>query len=148
MGSTYISFSFHAVFCTKDRFPCIDASWRPRLHAYLGGSLRTVDAMPLAIGGTNDHVHLLFGLNTSHRFKDVMREIKRASSRWVHQELNLQPFSWQEGYSAFTVSPTAVDSVRSYIANQEEHHRRKTFREELIKFLETAGIEYDPKFLE
>ena len=76
-----------------------------------------------------------------------MRELKKSSSAWVHEEIGMSNFSWQEGYGAFTVSPTSCDRVKNYIANQEEHHRKMTFQEELAKFLEQAGIEYDPKWL-
>ncbi len=77
-----------------------------------------------------------------------MRELKKGSSSWVHAELGLRAFAWQEGYSAFTVSATALEPVRKYIANQEEHHCRKSFREELVDLLERAGVTYDPKYLD
>ena len=78
-----------------------------------------------------------------------MRELRKASSSWVHDEIGMRPFAWQEGYAAFTVSASARTAVRrSYIANQEEHHRRKTFREELVELLEKAGVEYDAWYLD
>ncbi len=77
-----------------------------------------------------------------------MRDLKKSSSIWVHEEIGTKAFGWQEGYSAFTVSPPAREAVRKYIANQEEHHRQRTFREELIEMLEKAGVEYDPKYLD
>jgi putative transposase len=94
-----------------------------------------------------DHVHLLIGLKATHCLADVLRELKKASSVWVHEQIGLQTFSWQEGYAAFTVSATARHAVRSYIANQEEHHRTRSFHEELSEMLEKAGIVYDPKYL-
>ena len=78
----------------------------------------------------------------------MLRELKKASSVWVHEQIGLQSFAWQEGYAAFTVSVTSREAIRTYIANQERHHRTKSFREELIEMLNKAGIEYDPKYLD
>jgi REP element-mobilizing transposase RayT len=148
MPSTYLSLHYHIVFSTKRREPTIDPSWRPRLHEYLGGTVNGLDGHPQGIGGTVDHVHLLVGLKSTHRLADFMRELKKATSIWVHDEIGFAAFGWQEGYGAFTVSPNAIDQVRSYIANQEQHHRTLTFREELVALLERAGVKYDPKYLD
>ena len=148
MSSTYLSLHYHIVFGTKDRVPLINAEWRDRLHEYLGGTVRGLGGFPEGVGGVADHVHLLVGLKATHCLADFMRELKKASSVWVHDEIRLDSFAWQEGYAAFTVSATARDAVKTYIANQEEHHRVKSFREELIEMLERAGIEYEPKYLD
>lgn len=95
-----------------------------------------------------DHVHLLVGLKATHCLSDVMRELKKASSVWVHEQVSRPTFAWQEGYAAFTVSATSREAVKHYIANQEEHHRVKSFREELVEMLNKAGVEYDPKYLD
>jgi putative transposase len=95
-----------------------------------------------------DHVHLLVGLKATHCLADVLRELKKASSIWVHEHIGLRSFAWQEGYAAFTVGVTMRPAVRSYIAHQEEHHRTKSFREETIAMLARAGIEYDSKYLD
>jgi REP element-mobilizing transposase RayT len=96
----------------------------------------------------DDQVHLLVGLRATHTLADFVRELKKASSAWIHAE-NLEPgFSWQQGYAAFTVSPGVCSNVTRYIANQEQHHRRTTFIEELTSLLAKAAIEYDPKYLE
>ena len=92
-----------------------------------------------------DHVHLLVGLKATHCLADFMRELKKASSVWVHEEIKLREFAWQEGYGAFTVSPTARPQVQKYIANQAEHHRVKSFREELVEFLKKAGVKYEDR---
>jgi putative transposase len=147
MPSTYLSLHYHIVFSTKARQPSIDPSWRLRLHEYLGGCANGLGGQSLGVGGTSDHVHMLVGLRSTHRLSDFMRELKKASSAWVHGDVGLRSFGWQEGYGAFTVSPHAGGQVRSYIANQEEHHRTCTFREELVAFLERAGVSYDPKYL-
>jgi len=148
MSSTYTSLHYHLVFSTKHRRPCIDETWRVRLHEYLGGIVRGLDGYPQQIGGVDDHVHLLVGLTSSHTLKDFLRDLKRTSSQWVHDELRRPDFAWQEGYSAFTVSATARDDVARYIANQVEHHRSLSFRDELIQLLQRAGIEYDPRYLD
>lgn len=148
MSSTYLSLHYHLVFGTKNREPFIDAEWRTRLHEYLGGTIAGLGGFPQGVGGVDDHVHLLVGLKATHCLADVLRELKKASSVWVHEQIGLASFAWQEGYAAFTVGATARGSVRQYIAHQEEHHRAKSFREEVVEMLERAGIEYDPKYLD
>jgi REP element-mobilizing transposase RayT len=91
-------------------------------------------------------VHLLVGLKAIHCLADVLRELKKASSIWVDKEIGEASFAWQEGYAAFTVSASKRDAVKAYIDRQEEHHRRKTFREELVEMLDRAGIAYDPRY--
>jgi REP element-mobilizing transposase RayT len=98
------------------------------------------------VGGVDDHVHLLLGLRTTHCVADVLRDMKKDSTNWVKQHFEPR-FCWQEGYAVFTVSPSATDSVRKYIANQEMHHRKYSFVDELKEFLKKAGIEYDEKYL-
>ncbi len=147
MGSTYLSLHYHIVFGTKNRAPMIDENWRNRLHEYLGGTIRGLGGVPERIDGTVDHVHLLISLKATHRLADVMRELKKASSVWVHETIEEKRFAWQEGYAAFSVSATALNAVRHYISNQEEHHRVKSFNEELIEMLNKAGVEYNPDYL-
>ena len=148
MPSTYLSLHYHLVFGTKDRVPLIEAAWRLRLHEYLGGTIRGLGGFPQDDGGDAHHVHLLVGFKATRCLADVMRELKKASSVWVHDELGISGFAWQEGYAAFTVSATAREAVRSYIAKQEDHHRVRSFREEVVEMLEKAEIAYDPKFLD
>jgi len=148
MPSTYLSLHYHIVFATKNREPIIELAWRPRLHEYMGGTISGLGGFPEGVGGVADHVHLLVGLKATHCLADVVRELKKAASLWLHEELGIEPFAWQEGYAAFTVSPTARPSVQWYIAHQEEHHRAKSYREELIEMLARAGVEYDPRYLD
>ncbi len=148
MSSTHLSLNYHLVFGTKNRTASIDLSWRTRLHEYIGGTVRGLGGYPEAIGGVADHVHLLLALKSTHCLADVVRELKKASSAWVHEEIGERTFRWQDGYAAFTVSTTVRVAVRNYIANQEEHHRLKSFREEIVGFLGKAGIEYDQRFLD
>ena len=148
MGSTFISLHYHIIFSTKPRQPLIAKSWRDRLHEYLGGTVNGLKGFSQGVGGTDDHVHLLVGLKSTHCLADFMRELKKSVSTWAHNEISLAQFAWQEGYGAFTVSPTARSGVKRYIANQEEHHRRLSFVEELANLLAQADVDYDPKWLE
>jgi putative transposase len=148
MASTYLSLHYHLVFGTKNREPFIAPDWRPHLHEYLGGTVAGLGGVPQGIGGVADHVHLLVGLRATHCLADVWRELNKASSVWVHEQIGVRAFAWQEGYAAFTVSAPAREGVRRYIANQERHHTRRPFRDELIELLEKAGIEYDPAYLD
>ena len=146
MGSTFFSLHYHIVFSTKDRRPLIRAEWRPRVHSYLGGIIRGMNGVAEIVGGVDDHVHILASLRPVHCIADVMRDMKKDSTNWVKQNFEGR-FAWQEGYAAFTVSPSATDSVRDYIANQEVHHRKYSFVDELKELLERAGITYEEKYL-
>jgi putative transposase len=139
MSSTHLSLHMHVVFGTKQQRPLIRPEWRERLHAYLGGAARTIEVFPEAVGGVADHVHLLLGLRATHRLADVMRDVKRVSSAWVHQTIGDKAFAWQDGYGAFTVSASLLETVKNYIAQQEEHHRRRTFQEEYVELLRLTG---------
>ncbi len=106
-----------------------------------------MDAVPEAVGGTADHVHLLLGLKTTHRVSDLMREIKSESSLWLHTTHRLAGFAWQEGYGAFSVGTRDRDKVRSYVLRQEDHHRKIGFLEEYQGFLKRCGVAWDPRDL-
>lgn len=146
MASTYTSLHYHLVFSTKLREPFIAADWLEELHRYLGGSVRALDGVSEGVGGVADHVHLLVSLKPTHCLADFMRELKKSSSTWAQGKT--KAFAWQEGYSAFSVSATAIPDVQRYIAHQEDHHRTRSFREELVDLLTRAGIAYDPKYLD
>jgi REP element-mobilizing transposase RayT len=148
MGSTYLSLHYHLVFSTKKREPLISGQWRARLHEYLGGTINRLGAQVETIGGTADHVHLLVELRATHTLSDLVRELKKASSVWGHEELGLESFAWQEGYATFTVSASGREKVRSYIQNQEEHHRHRGFLEELRILLQRSGVHFEERFLE
>lgn len=147
MSSTHLSLNCHLIFSTKHREPWIAPSWRDRLHEYMGGVIKGLKGVPVAVGGISDHVHLLIGLRAIHAIADVLRELKSESSRWVHDSIKVPGFAWQEGYAAISVSPSQIEDVRKYVLNQEEHHRTRTFQEEYREFLEKCGIEFDEKYL-
>ncbi len=104
---SHISLHSHIVFATKRRQNWIASSWRPRFYEYLGGTIRGLGATSQGIGGIEDHLHLLIGFKATHQLSDFMRELKKASSIWIHEEIGIAQFAWQEGYGAFSVSPTA-----------------------------------------
>jgi len=147
MPNTHTSLHYHIVFSTKNRDAWLVTDWRNELHAYFGGVIRTSGGIALEIGGIADHVHILAGLRANHRLADIVMQAKTSTSRWIHESRRLAAFAWQEGYGAFTVSPSRVDAVAKYIRSQEEHHRKVTFQEEYLHLLQEAGIEYDPKYL-
>ena len=147
MSATHLSLHYHIVFSTKDRHPFIADEWRNRLHEYLGGLVRAAEGFPEAIGGTNDHVHLLAGLRATIALASFIQDIKQTSSHWIHETIGVKNFAWQQGYGAFTVSVSNCDAVREYIANQTEHHRTKSFQEEYVSFLKKHGVKYDEKYL-
>lgn len=147
MPSTYASLSYHFVFSTKDRQPLLDHAWRQRLFDYFGGCLRKSKGVLIEMDGTSDHVHLLAGLRPTHRVSDALCDLKHATSVWIHEAIGLRAFHWQEGYAAFTVSPYDCGDLVRYIRSQEEHHRKRTFREELQTLLVQHGIEFDERYL-
>jgi putative transposase len=147
MSSTHLSLHVHIVFSTKHRFPFIRDEWRERLYAFLGGAIRTAGAIPESVGGTNDHVHLLIGIRATHCVADIARDIKHASSKWIHENIGNKKFGWQDGYGAFTISASQLDAVKEYIRNQAEHHRKRTFEEEYVDFLKRAQVDYEEKYL-
>ena len=147
MPSTHLSLHYHLVFSTKNRIPLIVNEWRANLHAYMGGIVKGIDGVPLAIGGVEDHAHLLIGLKATHRLDYVLRDIKADSSGWVHKDVGQRKFEWQPGYLGLTVSPSQIERVKKYILNQEKHHQRKMFQDEYLELLKLSGIEYDEQYL-
>ncbi len=146
MPSTHLSLFVHAIFSTKNRQPWITPDWRDRLHEYMGGLVRSLGAVPVSVGGVEDHAHVLMGYKATHRIADLLRDLKGGASEWVHEALHRPEFAWQEGYGAFTVSPDRWEAVRHYIEHQEEHHRKETFQEEYRRFLDAAGTPYDERY--
>jgi len=148
MPQSFASLHCHLVFSTKHRAPSITAALQPRLFAYCGGILRDAGTVLVAAGGMPDHVHLLVSLGRDASVAEVMRLVKANSSKWVHETFpELAGFAWQTGYGAFAVSYSLIDRVRAYIDHQAEHHRKMTFQEELVAFLNRHGITYDERYV-
>lgn len=147
MAHTLTHLAYHLVFSTKDRIASIDEELKQRLHPYIGGILREIKAGAITIGGTSDHVHILVTLPPTSCVSDVMRTVKTNSSRWVHSEIKKPAFAWQVGYAAFTVNRSSSAGVARYITDQEEHHRKRSFRDELIVLLKKHGVDYDARYI-
>ena len=148
MAATLVKVLVHVVFSTKKRVPFVDAALSADLYPYMGGIVRHQRAALLALGGMPDHVHALIRLKADLSLSDMVRALKAVSSKWVHEKPNPIPdFAWQEGYFAASVSPSREAAVRSYIMNQEKHHRRVDFKEELLELLRKHGVEFDLKYL-
>ena len=147
MPSTHTALYYHLVFSTKDREPWFEADFLPDLHAYLGGMIRKMDGVALAVGGVADHVHLAVGLKASHTLSDVMRGLKADSSKWIKPTLGRSAFAWQEGYGAFTVGAPGLEKLREYVLNQEERHRVESFQTEYVKMLRQGLVEFDDRYL-
>jgi putative transposase len=145
MGHTYANMLVHVIFSTKDRARLIDPDLRPRLYEHMAGVARQEFGRALDIGGTEDHVHAILSLRSDVSVAEALRKWKSLSSGWVHKTFpQHHVFAWQSGYGAFSMSQSAVEAVRAYIARQAEHHRRVTFEEELRAFLDRHGVPYDP----
>jgi putative transposase len=139
MSRSYVLNYVHCVFSTKNRTQLIrDAE---PLWGYMRGIARNRGFEILAIGGTDNHVHILISLPAGMHLVDVVRDLKANSSRFMKS--NVRGFAWQDGYAGISVSPSQLPTVRNYIANQEEHHRRRTFDDELLTLLEKAGVRFD-----
>lgn len=148
MPGTFHNLKFHLVFSTKHREPWLTPEIRSRVHEYLGGIIRGERGAVLEIGGVADHVHILFGWRTDEAISALVRNLKANSSRWIHETFpQLRQFAWQEGYSVFSVSQSQVDKVRNYIQRQEDHHRLKPFRDELLDFLRSHEVVFEEKYV-
>jgi putative transposase len=147
MPSTHTCLHVHLVFGTHARYPFLEPGFREHVHAYLGGILRNMEVVPLAIDGVDDHVHLLAGFKPRHSIAEVLRVLKSDSCRWIHTQPRRSKFAWQEGYGAFAVCRSEIEAVSRYIRGQREHHRRQTFQEEYRALLQREGVAFDERFL-
>ncbi len=139
----------HTVFSTKDRRPFLgDRPLREELHRCLGGILGNLKCQPIIMGGVEDHVHLLFSLSRTSEPAAMVKEVKRGSSLWLKtKSSNLQEFAWQNGYGMFSIGFSQIESVRNYIAGQDEHHRKLSFQDEFRQLLRRYEIEFDERYV-
>jgi len=142
MAHTYASNLIHCIFSTKERRSLIAADRMSDLYSYLGGIARSEGFSLICAGGTANHVHLLFILPATKPLATAVQKLKGSSSRWMGAG-----FAWQEGYGAFSVSPSRVHVVKKYIRNQEQHHRKRSFEDEFSSLLRSCGIEYDAQYV-
>ncbi|HRI86871.1 MAG TPA: IS200/IS605 family transposase [Candidatus Hydrogenedentes bacterium] len=139
----------HLVFSTKERRPYLsDDTVRAEMHAYLGGTLKGLDADVIAVGGVADHVHLLHTFGRTDVIADMVRDLKHGSSKWVHERFpQVGDFRWQTGYAVFSVSHSLVPQVKRYVQNQAAHHHKKSFQDELREILRKHEMEYDERYV-
>ena len=148
MPQSFSCLHTHIVFSTKHRQRFLTPDLTERLHPYLGGLARNRKCDSVRIGGVEDHVHLLVRLARDVAVSEFVGAVKSVSSGWIHDEFPDRPtFAWQQGYAAFAVSLSGVEAVAAYIGAQAEHHRRKTFQEELLEFLGVHGIASDERYM-
>ncbi len=148
MPQSLSSILVHLVFSTKNREPYITAEIEPELHAYLAAVFRECHSPALIINGTTDHLHTLFTLSRTVTVAGLVEEVKKRSSKWAKTKGGLQRnFQWQTGYGAFSIGQSNVGALKRYIADQKEHHRRRTFEEEYRSFLERYGVAYDKRYV-
>lgn len=149
MSQSLAQIYVHLVFSTKHRRPFLrDDELRVEMHKYLGGTCRDLGSPPLRVGGVEDHVHILCRLSRKLAVFNLLAELKRESSKWVKtKDARLSDFHWQDGYGAFSISPSHVEAVKQYIANQADHHRQVSFQDEFRRLLQTYEIEYDERYV-
>jgi putative transposase len=148
MADTYTQLNIHAVFAVYGRENSLLPHIGPEVYRYISGILKNLEQYPLAVNGYHDHVHLFFELNPSHSVSEIMRIVKSNSSKWINERKYMPgKFQWQEGYGAFSYSRSQRSDIIRYIMNQEEHHKKRGFREEYLSLLKTFEIEYKEDYL-
>jgi len=148
MANTYTQIYIQIVFAVKGRENLISKNNRDELQKFMTGIITNRGQKLLAIYCMPDHTHVLVGLKPNIAISDLIRDIKSGSSKFINDQKWIRgKFNWQEGFGAFSYSKSQLNNVINYILNQEEHHHKKTFKEEYIEFLEKFEIEYDEKYL-
>lgn len=138
----------HIIFSTYGRVNCLSPSVMPQLWKYLAGVCQAVNCLPVKIGGTGDHVHILCELSRDITIQNLVRDLKSSSSKWLSSAVpDVQYFNWQKGYGAFSINPSEKSVVVNYIENQYEHHRSRSFQEEFMIFLKKYEADYNEKYL-
>lgn len=148
MANTYSQLTVHVIFAVKYRENILTSKFRPELFKYISGVITNMGAKSLAVGGYTDHVHILAGLPPTLSVADFVKTIKANSSRWINENgLVMGKFHWQEGYGAFSCSNNHRDNSIRYIMAQEEHHSKKTFKEEYLALLHDMEVDFDEKYV-
>jgi len=148
MAGTFSQIYIQVVFTVKGWENLIGKEWKDELHKYIAGIIKGKEQKPIIVNGMPDHIHAFVGLRPAMAISDLVRDIKNNSSNFINEKRLVKGrFLWQEGYGAFSYSHSHIQNVYDYILNQEEHHRKKTFKEEYIDFLKKFEIEYNEKYL-
>ncbi|HEY2811477.1 MAG TPA: IS200/IS605 family transposase, partial [Rhabdochlamydiaceae bacterium] len=145
LSHTYVQNVIHIVFSTKERRKVILRDMKERVWSYVAGICKQEKIFVHAVGGMEDHIHLLLQIPPTMTLAEAVRTVKSNSSSWMKQEI--KKFAWQEGYSGFSVSKSKIPVVIRYIKNQERHHKKMSFEDEFLVLLEKHGIEFDPKYI-
>lgn len=148
MAGTYSQIYIQYVFAVKSRQNLLHKTWRDEVFKYISGVITAKGQKSIIVNGVEDHVHVFVGLKPSMSISDLVRDIKNNSSKFINEQGWLkEKFSWQEGYGAFSYSHSHIENVYNYVLNQEEHHRKQTFKEEYLDFLKKFEVEYNQKYL-
>jgi len=148
MGQSLVKNYLHIVFSTKHRQPLINDAIEHELHAYLGGICKNLECHPIKVGGHVDHIHILCMLSKKIALMKLLEEVKSHSSKWIKTKGDeFANFYWQDGYGAFSVNPSEVEAVINYIANQKEHHSKKTFQDQYRVILKKYQVDYDERYV-
>lgn len=148
MANTYTQIHLQFVIVVKYRDGLIHPSFKDELYQYLTAIIQSYGHKLLAINGVPDHIHILIGMRPSQSISDLMRDVKRSSSKWINERKFLKvKFEWQEGYGAFSYSKSDIKNVIHYIENQEQHHAKKAFRDEYWELLNLFGVDYDENYI-
>ena len=148
MANTYTQLYIQFIFAVKGRDCLVNEKFREELEKVMCGIVKNQNSKPLAIYANPDHAHLFVGLNPSISLSKLMEQVKSSSSKWISDnKLTLGKFSWQDGYGAFSYSKSQIDQVVKYILNQPEHHKKQSFKDEYLDFLNKFEVDYDPKYL-
>jgi putative transposase len=148
MGQSLVKNYIHIIFSTKNREALIQPPYEDEIHSYLAGICKNLECLPVKVGGYTDHVHILCMLSKKIALIKLLEEIKANSSKWIKtKDESLRNFYWQNGYGAFSVNPSQVDTATEYIANQHTHHVKRTFQDEYRAFLKKYNLEYDERYV-
>jgi REP element-mobilizing transposase RayT len=148
MADTYTQIFIHVVFAVRERGSLIRSEWRNELFKYITGIFKNKGLTLIAIGGVEDHIHILFGLAPSIALSDLVRDVKTASGAFINEKKFVKgKFYWQEGFGAFSYSRSQIEAVAKYVLDQEKHHAKRTFREEYVELLDGFEVEYQDKYL-
>ncbi|MFV0604435.1 MAG: IS200/IS605 family transposase [Niabella sp.] len=148
MANTYTQLYIHIVFSVKGRQNLIQKTWKEELYKYICGIVSGKEQKVYAIGGVSDHIHILVSVKPNIALSDLVRDIKANASKWINEKRFVSgKFQWQEGFGAFSYAISQLDNVIAYINNQEQHHKKKTFKEEYVEMLQKFNVDYDDKYL-
>ena len=148
MPGTFSQIYIQVVFAVKGRENLINKTWKEEMNKYIAGIIKGKDQKPIIVNGMPDHIHAFIGLRPSMSISDLVRDIKNNSTNFINERNFVKgKFSWQEGYGAFSYSHSQIQNVYDYILNQEEHHKKKTFKEEYLDFLNKFEVEYNEQYL-